>query len=234
MGLSGPDRAMPYLVAANTGLRSSELASLTPKNFKLDAAQPMVHCRAGYTRNGDEAELPLRQDMAATLRPWLESKLAGERVWPGKWASDRRGAETLRIDMTAANLEYEDDRGRVADFHVLRHTFISNLARAGVHPRNAQALARHSTIDLTMNVYTHVSMHDLSRDVESLPALGMTNGAADADTGANLSAAATETHCDPGTQVATPAVPEELAGLASNRDSLPENIRNAIFSLARA
>ncbi|MFW5690732.1 MAG: tyrosine-type recombinase/integrase, partial [Planctomycetota bacterium] len=55
-------------------------------------------------------------------------------------------------------MEAEDDRGRVVDFHALRHTFISNLARAGVHPRNAQALARHSTIDLTMNVYTHVAM----------------------------------------------------------------------------
>jgi site-specific recombinase XerD len=50
----------------------------------------------------------------------------------------------------------------VVDFHALRHTFISNLARAGVHPRNAQALARHSTIDLTMNVYTHVAMDDLA------------------------------------------------------------------------
>ena len=156
---------MLYLVAANTGLRSSELASLTPQSFKLNAAQPVVHCRAGYTKNGNEAELPLRQDMAATLSDWLAGKPAGERVWPGKWASDRRSGEMLRIDMTAANLEYEDDRGRVADFHALRHTFISNLARAGVHPRNAQALARHSTIDLTMHVYTHVSMHDLSRDV---------------------------------------------------------------------
>ena len=52
-----------------------------------------------------------------------------------------------------------------------RHTFISNLARAGVHPRNAQALARHSTIDLTMNVYTHVAMSDLHDDVESMPGL---------------------------------------------------------------
>jgi site-specific recombinase XerC len=82
MGLSGPDRAMLYLVAANTGLRASELASLTPKSFRLNGAQPLVHCRAGYTKNGDDAELPLRQDVATTLRPWLESKAAGERVCP--------------------------------------------------------------------------------------------------------------------------------------------------------
>lgn len=46
--------------------------------------------------------------------------------------------------------------GRYADFHSLRHTFISNLANGGVHPAVAQSLARHSTIALTMNTYTHI------------------------------------------------------------------------------
>jgi hypothetical protein len=63
----------------------------------------------------------------------------------------------LRIDLTAADVVAEDDQGRVVDFHALRHTpalrsfsvggFITNLARTGVHPRYAQVLARHSTID---------------------------------------------------------------------------------------
>ena len=143
---------MLYLVAINTGLRASELASLTPESFELGDDRSLVRCQAGYTMNGQEAELPLRRDVAATVRAWLAEKPAGRPVWPGKWASQRHGAEMIRIDLTAADIEAEDDRGRVLDFHALRHTFISNLARAGVHPRNAQALARHSTIDLTMNV----------------------------------------------------------------------------------
>ncbi len=36
------------------------------------------------------------------------------------------------------------------DFHALRSTLSSNLAAADVHPRTAQELLRHSTIDLTM------------------------------------------------------------------------------------
>jgi integrase len=43
----------------------------------------------------------------------------------------------------------------VVDFHALRHTFITSLAAAGVHPKTAQMLARHSTITLTMDRYTH-------------------------------------------------------------------------------
>jgi len=142
LGLSGPDRAMLYVVAANTGLRASELASLTPKSFRLDGSRATVRCLAGYTKNGEEAVLPLRSEVAAMVRDWLANKPANERLWPGEWASQRHGAEMIRIapasprlrraDLTAADVDYEDDTGRVADFHALRHTFISNLARAGL------------------------------------------------------------------------------------------------------
>lgn len=40
--------------------------------------------------------------------------------------------------------------------HELRHTFITLLARAGVHPRTMQELARQATLSVTMQVYTHV------------------------------------------------------------------------------
>ena len=42
-------------------------------------------------------------------------------------------------------------------FHMLRHTFISNLANNGVEPQIAKELARHSDIATTMNIYTHVN-----------------------------------------------------------------------------
>ena len=41
-------------------------------------------------------------------------------------------------------------------FHALRHTYVTELARAGVHPSVMQALARHSDSRMTMDVYTHV------------------------------------------------------------------------------
>ncbi len=48
------------------------------------------------------------------------------------WASDRHGAEMMRTDLASDDVAYQDARGRYADFHSLRHTFISNLARAGL------------------------------------------------------------------------------------------------------
>jgi hypothetical protein len=48
--------------------------------------------------------------------------------------------------------------------------FITNLGKAGVSPKVAQALARHSDINLTMNVYSHVGLSDQASAVRDLPA----------------------------------------------------------------
>jgi hypothetical protein len=75
-------------------------------------------------------------------------------VSPGKWKIDKR-----------------DERGRTVDVHALRHTFGTLLSAAGVAPRTAQAAMRHSTIDLTMNVYTDPKLLDVAGAMEALPAL---------------------------------------------------------------
>lgn len=51
----------------------------------------------------------------------------------------------------------------------MRHQFISNLVRGGAHPKEAQTLARHSTITLTMDHYTHLQVGDLTAALERLP-----------------------------------------------------------------
>src|SRR5262249_53571910 len=45
------------------------------------------------------------------------------------------------------------------------------LIRAGVGPKEAQTLARHSTISLTMDRYTHLGLHDVAAAVGQLPSL---------------------------------------------------------------
>jgi site-specific recombinase XerD len=59
----------------------------------------------------------------------------------------------------------------VADFHALRHSFISALVVGGIHPKTAQRLARHSTIGLTMDRYTHMQNSGLASALNVLPDL---------------------------------------------------------------
>ena len=164
--LSGPDRAMLYDVAAYTGLRLAELASLTPESFDLE--RRIVTVAAGYSKRRREDVLPLNRGLADRLRPWLAARRPGEPLWPGKWPHQ---AVMVRCDLEPAGIARQDGAGRFVDFHSLRHTFTSRLARAGVTPKVAQALSRHSDINLTLNRYTHVGVHDLADAVDRLPDL---------------------------------------------------------------
>jgi integrase len=77
----------------------------------------------------------------------------------------------LKRDLANAGVQYIDTHGRYADFHALRHTFITNMIKSGINPKAAQSLARHSTIDLTMNVYTRLTISDQATAISSLPAI---------------------------------------------------------------
>lgn len=63
-------------------------------------------------------------------------------------------------------------------FHGLRHTYVTMLARAGVHPSVMQALARHSDSRTTMEIYTHVQLEQQRAGVQALESiLSATNSA---------------------------------------------------------
>ena len=77
----------------------------------------------------------------------------------------------LDRDLEAAGIAKRDDRGRTLDVHALRHTCGTWLSKNGVQPRTAQSVLRHSTVELTMNVYTDPRLLDLKAAVEALPSL---------------------------------------------------------------
>ena len=86
------------------------------------------------------------------------------------WIAEAEGHERERREKSDV-LRYRDRDGCTADFHALRHSYITLLERSGVSPKLAQELARHSDIRLTMNVYTHAGLYDLAGAVDSLPSV---------------------------------------------------------------
>lgn len=95
---SGKDRVILYLLAANTGFRAEELASLKPSSFDLDGQTVTVE--AGYSKRRRRDVQPIRPDLAEVLRVYLADRPAGELLWPGSWSN--HGAELVREDLAAA------------------------------------------------------------------------------------------------------------------------------------
>jgi integrase len=94
----------------------------------------------------------IRLDLDAAREKWLESVSPDE-------LKQREQSDFLR---------YKNAAGRYVDFHSLRHFFITSLERAGISPKMAQTLARHSDIRLTLGIYTHVELHDQTAAIGAL------------------------------------------------------------------
>ena len=95
-GVSGRDRAILYLLAVNTGLRASELASLTPSSFDLDSESPSVNVKAAYSKRRKNDRQSIRRDVADIMAAWLKEKLGNGLLWPGTW--NEKAAVMLRKD----------------------------------------------------------------------------------------------------------------------------------------
>lgn len=151
--IRGPWRAVLYQLTLGTGLRRGELASLTLGSFDLsDLDAATVTVKAAYSKRRREDVLPIRRDLGELLLNALQDCDLQTPIF----RLPDNTADMLRADLKAAGIPERDDSGHVVDFHALRHTYITRLARSGGAPAVAKSLARHSTISLTIDHYTHI------------------------------------------------------------------------------
>jgi len=167
--MTGSERAMLYRLAVETGLRAGELRSLTVSSFDLEGLK--IKLEAAYSKHRREDILPLRTDTAQQLQAFLAGKMPGTTVF--RMPSPSNVVRMFRKDLEAAGISYRDESGKVIDFHSLRHTTASLLAATGVNPKVAQALLRHSTVELTLGRYSHLYKGQESDAVASLPDLSL-------------------------------------------------------------
>ncbi len=163
-------RKLLYLLAMHTGLRRGEINALHGGDFHLDTTNPFYLVPTAKSKSRKEQPRPLHPELvqelnklkiAGKLKP--EDLLFPERVPPMK---------VIRADFKAAEIPLMDERGYRVDFHALRTTYITRLQRAGVSPREAMELARHSDMRLTMKTYTDVGQLPLAATVRGLPSIG--------------------------------------------------------------
>ena len=175
-GMEGGERLLLYRAAIQTGLRSSELRSLTRGRLYFDVAPPYITCKAGSTKNRKDARQYIQPELAASLKDHIATKAPKAKVF--NLPHETNLARMLRDDLAEARLQWLSDakddpqeyaqrqqsdfladtnhEGEVTDFHCLRHTCGAWLAMSGVHPKVVQTVMRHQSITLTMDTYGHL------------------------------------------------------------------------------
>ena len=164
LSVAGEQRVV-YLTAVLTGVRHGELKELRWGDFNLNGEKPSVTVRASVSKNHRQACLPLHPELAAALvqfRPANPS--AGDLAFNGHVPRSK----VFLAHLKAAKITKIDSQGRVVDFHSLRHTFCTNLHRAGVPQREAMELMRHNDPRLTATTYTDTSLLSLGCQVNKL------------------------------------------------------------------
>lgn len=164
LGLTGPDRFALYLTA-----NGHRLPGERPRRPHPDRLRPRRRPADGPVQQEPEGE-------GATAAGGRGGGVAGVSGRPAGWCPrvgrDRKAARMMRVDLEAAGIPYavpRPDGPRYADFHALRHTYLTLLGRHGVDLRTAQELAGHSRPELTAR-YSH-RLDDLAGAVGKLPAL---------------------------------------------------------------
>ncbi len=178
--MTGPERAMLYRLAVETGLRANELRSLTVSSFELKGCTVTV--AAGYSKHRREDTLPLRKETATELQAFFAGRLPGARAF--HMPSKSRIANMIGADLAATQetdvqgnvilkaVPYVDDTGRFADFHSLRHTCGTWLGACGVPAATIKEIMRHGDLRTTSR-YAHSLRGQEVKAVESLPDLSL-------------------------------------------------------------
>lgn len=148
-----------------TGLRLCETLALEKSDFdffnnkihitkQLDCIGKQIKTLKTTTKlktNSSNAVVPLAEPLKEILVKWFNKNPYNHVICDieGNYIHDSFIKTTLKQMSKKTNIYFH--------FHMLRHTFISNLANNGVEPQIAKELARHSDIATTMNIYTHVN-----------------------------------------------------------------------------
>ena len=162
-----PKRKLVYLLALRSGLRRKELELLRWSDVFLDGPQPRLVVRAANAKSKREEAIPLTSEVVDALVAAKPSPGAVGRVF----SSGIPNHHTFRADLEKAGIPYKDREGQTVDFHGLRKTFCTSLARAGVTLQTAMRLMRHTDPKLTARVYVDAGQLPTSDAVASLPSL---------------------------------------------------------------
>lgn len=168
---------MALLIGYYTGMRKGEVFGLLRKNVDLQNRLIYVRTQLQYVSQkksgfvikdvlktkGSKGVVPIPTKLYKPLKEWLETSPDSDVV-----ICDRNGNYMSPIHFGRIAKEYAEELGFDFTFHMLRHSYATNLVMNNVNIKVAQKLLRHKNPATTLKIYTHARDHELVSAVSSI------------------------------------------------------------------
>jgi integrase len=162
-----------YTFASLTGMRRGELLALKWQDINMDTGQVAVRrslvavgakVHEGTPKSGEARTIAIDPQTIALLKrhrsAQLEDRMRAGEMWidTGRVFTREDGSDLRPGSVSGAF----DRRAKAAPvptlrLHDLRHTHATLMLAAGVHPKVVQERLGHSSIEVTMDLYSHVT-----------------------------------------------------------------------------
>ena len=178
----------------HTGMRISEFCGLTLSDIdmenkiinidhQLQRSSKMEYIIESTRTNAGTRKLPMTDDVAQCFRAIIEDRETPEHEriidgYGGFLFTDKKGYPEVAMHwehrfkhmLNRYNEIYRVQMPKITP-HVCRHTYCSNMAKAGMNPKTLQYLMGHSDIGVTLNTYTHLGLEDAEGELKRMEGL---------------------------------------------------------------
>lgn len=186
-----------FNVAVNTGLRPGELFALTEQDIDLEKGFINVDKTLVYQKYLDDdcknfhleppktkqsyRKIPVNSECRKYLEKQIRQKSAVMHKRPKEQnnylfvtqyntpLNSQIYSDAIRNIVKLINLsKSKDEEMETFSGHTFRHTFATRCFEAGVQPKVIQSYLGHATLQMTMDLYTHVTEEKASDDIERI------------------------------------------------------------------
>lgn len=168
-----PYYRIAFQIAHYTGCRLGEVLALTrddidfnnntitiSKSLYLDPITKELIVSKPKTKTSN-AVIPLADQLKDILKEWIATNDCDIIV---NRDNDYISPSLVKAKIRRFNKKYN----KHVTFHMLRHTYTTNLYVNGIDPKTAQQLLRHKDYNTTMSIYTHIENEDLKEKIDKI------------------------------------------------------------------
>lgn len=159
-----------FVFLLNTGLRVGEAMSLVWEDINFFEKTISVNKTASFVINRDENATTKWKTIIDTAKTAHSIRTVPINNSAGRVLDDQRGKDglfvfssqagtmlmTRNINRALSDLLKANDLPDLITVHTMRHTFATRLLEKGVNPKTVSDLLGHASVQITLDVYSHV------------------------------------------------------------------------------